>query len=247
MDIGEMLIDNLIKSYIPYIALFIIALFALIFIILFFKHIKFKGSNYKNASGNSFLKTMFNTGDYGEYLTYTELEKLEGYHKLMTNLYISKKDQTTTEIDLIMISETGIYVFESKNYSGWIFGDEKQKNWIQTLENRSNTKFFNPIWQNNGHINALKSVLELGDEDIFKSYIIFSERCILKKINVTSDNVKVLKRNNLIRELKKDISESKSIFDREKIDSIYNELSQYTLADDEVKKDHIDNIKAKHG
>lgn len=39
----------------------------------------------------------------------------------------------TYEIDLIMISETGIYVFESKNYSGWIFGDEKQRYWTQIL------------------------------------------------------------------------------------------------------------------
>lgn len=44
----------------------------------------------------------------------------------MTNLYLPKEDGSTTEIDLIMLSETGILVFESKNYSGWIFGDEKR-------------------------------------------------------------------------------------------------------------------------
>jgi hypothetical protein len=63
---------------------------------------------------------------------------------------LSKKDGSTTEIDLIMIDETGIYVFESKNYSGWIFGDEKRKNWVQTLENRQKNYFYNPIWQNGG-------------------------------------------------------------------------------------------------
>ncbi|NLK22184.1 MAG: NERD domain-containing protein [Epulopiscium sp.] len=26
-----------------------------------------------------------------------------------------------------------MYVFESKNYSGWIFGNEKDKNWTQML------------------------------------------------------------------------------------------------------------------
>jgi hypothetical protein len=54
----------------------------------------------------------------------------------MTNLYIPKKDGSTTEIDLIMLSQTGVYVFESKNYSGWIFGDEKSKNWMQTLQSK---------------------------------------------------------------------------------------------------------------
>lgn len=38
-----------------------------------------------------------------------------------------------------MISGTGIYVFESKNYSGWVFEDENQKNWAQTLENKRKT------------------------------------------------------------------------------------------------------------
>lgn len=59
----------------------------------------------------------------------------------MTNLYIPKRDGTITEIDLIMLSQTGIYVFESKNYSGWIFGDEKSKKWMQTLKNKQKTNF----------------------------------------------------------------------------------------------------------
>ncbi|TCT14547.1 nuclease-like protein [Natranaerovirga pectinivora] len=108
-------------------------------------HIKYKGSNYKVASGNSFFRTVFDKGNYGEFLIFSYLEKLEGEPKLMTNLYIPKENGSTTEIDLIMISETGIYVFESKNYSGWIFGDEMQKNWTQTLQNRQKNKFFNPI------------------------------------------------------------------------------------------------------
>jgi hypothetical protein len=69
------------------------------------------------------LSTIFNSGNYGEFLTFCCLEKLKGDHKLLTNVYLPKKDGSTTEIDLIMIDETGIYVFESKNYSGWIFGD----------------------------------------------------------------------------------------------------------------------------
>lgn len=44
-----------------------------------------------------------------------------------------KTNGETTEIDLILIHETGIYVIESKNYKGWIFESEEQKNWIQTL------------------------------------------------------------------------------------------------------------------
>ena len=100
------------------------------------KYIAYKRSDYRNASGNSFWAVVLNRGNYGEFLTFSYLEKLDGYHKLLTNLYIPKQDGSTTEIDLIMISETGIYVFESKNYSGWIFGDEKNIRELMTVNFR---------------------------------------------------------------------------------------------------------------
>ena len=209
------------------------------------RYIRYKGSAYKVASGNNFFKTVFDKGNYGEFLTFNKLEKLNGHHKLMTNLYIPKEDGATTEIDLIMISETGIYVFESKNYSGWIFGDEKQKNWTQTLQNKQKNKFFNPIWQNKGHIGALKSVVGIDDVDLYKSYIIFSERCTLKKVNVESKNVKVIKRDSLLKHIKKDFLESEKILSVEQIESIYEQLGKYCLADDKLKQAHIKEIKFK--
>ena len=208
-------------------------------------YIRYKCSEYKIASGNGFFKTVFDKGNYGEFITFNKLEKLKGHNKLMTNLYISKEDGSTTEVDLIMISETGIYVFESKNYSGWIFGDEMQKNWTQTLQNKKKNKFFNPIWQNKGHITALKFAVGIYDENLYKSYIIFSERCTLKKIKVSSKNVKVMKRSSLLKHIKKDLRNSEKILNIEQIDGIYEKLGKYCLADDKIKKAHIDEIKLK--
>lgn len=207
-------------------------------------YLKYRNSNYKLVSGNSFFKTIFDKGNYGEFLTFVKLEKLGNQNKLLTNLYIPRDDGTTTEVDLVMISPTGIYVFESKNYSGWIFGDEKNKNWTQTLENGQKNRFYNPIWQNKAHINALKAVLNLND-DAFKSYIIFSERCTLKKINVTSSNVKVIKRDQLIKTIKKDIKDSPELLTPEEVNQIYLSLQKYANVDEVVKQEHIDNIKSK--
>lgn len=207
-------------------------------------YLKYRNSNYKLVSGNSFFKTIFDKGNYGEFLTFTKLEKLSDQNKLLTNLYIPRDDGTTTEVDLVMISPTGIYVFESKNYSGWIFGDEKNKNWTQTLENGQKNRFYNPIWQNKAHINALKTVLNLND-DAFKSYIIFSERCTLKKINVTSPNVKVIKRDQLIRNVNKDIKDLPEIFTSDEVNKIYSSLQKYTNVDEDIKQAHIEAIKSK--
>lgn len=208
-------------------------------------YIRYKDSAYKIASGNSFFKTIINKGNYGEFLTFNKLENLNGHNKLMTNLYIPKADGTTTEIDLIMISETGIYVFESKNYSGWIFGGEKQRYWTQTLPNKQKNKFFNPIWQNKGHITALKSVVGIYIENLYKSYIIFSERCTLKKINVTSRNTNVIKRDCLSQQINRDLLESEKVLSVERIDNIYEKLKKYCLADKALKQAHINDIKFK--
>jgi hypothetical protein len=173
------------------------------------------------------------------------LEKLKGHYKLLTNLYLPKKDGSTTEVDIVMLSEYGCYVFESKNYSGWIFGDEKYKNWTQMLPNKQKEPFYNPVWQNKTHIHALKSVLELNDDHIFKSYIIFSERCTLKKLNITSSNVKVIKRNELIPSIKREINTQEKLLTNFQIENFYAKLIQYSHADEEMKKEHIQQIQMK--
>jgi hypothetical protein len=213
-------------------------------IIIFSRYIRYTDSTYKDVSGNSFLKTILDKGNYGEFLTFNKLEKLDGFNKLITNLYIPKENGSTTEIDLIMISETGIYVFESKNYSGWIFGDENNKNWTQTLQNRQKNKFYNPIWQNNGHINALNNVLDI--DVVYKSYIIFSERCKLMKVKVASDNVKVIKRDSLLEHIKTDLLVSKKILSIKQVIKIHEKLLKYSLVDYRIKQAHINEIKSKN-
>lgn len=214
-------------------------------IILSPRYYKYKNSSYGSASGNSFFQTAFNKGSYGEFLTYYFLEKMEGSHRLLTNLYIPKEDGSTTEIDLLMISQKGFFVFESKNYGGWIFGNEKSKNWTQTFPNKKKFHFYNPIWQNNAHINALRNLTKFENKDYYKSYIIFSERCTLKKITQQSKNVRVIKRNRLRRHVKSDLEGSSTRLSAEQIERMYKVLSKYTLTDNTIKQAHVAALKSK--
>ena len=200
---------------------------------------RYRRTAYHDASGNSVFDTLFDTGNFGEFLTYSCLENLGEEHKLLTNVYLPKGDGTTTEIDLIMISATGIYVFESKNYSGWIFGDENSRYWKQTFRGGRHFQFYNPIWQNRKHISVLKQHLGLGDE-VFRSYIVFSEHCVLKQMLVHSLEVKVISRNDLMDEIMEDMARLPEIFTPLEIEQLYTELSRYTLADDKMKQAHID-------
>lgn len=194
---------EIIKILLPSLKLPIAGFILIVAINLIPKYITFRKSEYKDMSGNSFIQTIFNKGNYGEFLTFSYLEKLPTYKKLLTNIYAPKANGTTTEIDLVMIHETGIYVFESKNYSGWIFGDEKSKMWTQTLQNKQKNRFLNPIWQNEGHIKGLINNLPEIDQSLYKSYIVFSERCTLKKVTVYSPKVKIIKRQDLIKTIEK--------------------------------------------
>ena len=200
---------------------------------------RYQRTAYNDASGKSVFDTLFDKGNYGEFLTYTCLENLGEQHKLLMNVYLPKGDGTTTEIDLIMISAPGIFVFESKNYSGWIFGNEEQEHWTQIFRGGRHFQFYNPIWQNKKHISVLKQHLGLGDE-VFRSYIVFSERCVLKKMSVYSPEVKVMNRDELACEIVEDMTQRPEIFTPLEIEQIYGELRRYTLADDETKQAHID-------
>lgn len=221
-----------------------IILFLMIFITYVIKKNKYDKSNYKKESGNKFLSVIMDKGKYGEYLSFNILEKINGASRILTNVYLPKGNGETTEIDLVYIHETGIYVLESKNYSGWIFGDEKSKNWMQTLKNGQKQKFYNPIWQNNTHIKYLMKVLKV-DDSFIKSIIVFSERCTIKKMEVYSNNIKVINRFQLRKTIENLIDNSPRVFEEGRIIELYYELKTYTQVSDEVKEIHIEQVKQK--
>lgn len=74
------------------------------------------------------------TGHYGEYLADYALDhgKIPGRGRSFTNLYVPYRGRTS-EVDVLFLHETGAYVIESKNYSGWIFGSAEQRQWTQCL------------------------------------------------------------------------------------------------------------------
>ena len=65
-----------------------------------------------------------------------------------------------TQIDHIVVSRYGVFVIETKNYTGWIFGDARSKQWTQTIYGHK-TRFQNPLRQNFKHTKAVESFLSL--------------------------------------------------------------------------------------
>ena len=220
-----------------------------IILIYYLKIKKYNKSSYYKITKASYFNIKFDKGKYGEYLIYKYLMGLEHQGaKYLFNIYVPKNDEETTEIDVLMISHKGLFVFESKNYSGWIFGSEFQKYWYQTLptgrRNRSHKeKFYNPIYQNNTHIKYLNSLI--GTNYPTYSIITFSERCTLRNIEVKTPNVYVINRYH-VRDLIALIYENKpDILTDQEITEIYNVLYPLTQVDENIKQKHIDNINNK--
>lgn len=114
----------------------------------------------------------------------------EFFVNLFIKLFLDKKkyhliksvtlptDDGTTQLDHIIVSRYGIFVLETKNYKGWIFGGEHQKQWTQQVYKVKN-KFQNPLYQNYKHTRVLEEHLGLPDKSI-KSVIAFVGDCSFK-------------------------------------------------------------------
>lgn len=209
------------------------------------KNRSFKRETYYKITGNSYLNTIRDLGKNGEYLTYKELKAYEDDGgRFLFNCYLPKADGTTTEIDVMLIHSTGIFVIESKNYSGWIFGSEKSKTWTQTLR-RGNGRiqkehFYNPIMQNNTHVKWLKKII--GNNVPIYSVIAFSKRCSLKDITVESPDIKVINRPYIHAAVKQMGNHSIQALSKMDIERIHEMLYPYTQTTEYEKLKHIANI-----
>jgi len=188
----------------------------------------------------------FDKGSQGEYLIWDSLQQLPGYKKFLLNCYLPKRNGESTEVDLILLHESGIYVFESKNYSGWIFGTETQQYWTQSLPGRygqaHKVKFFNPILQNQAHLKWLGEYLGI-DSHFFYSCIVFGDECTLKDITLTSGRHYVTNRSNLFAAISSHIQLSITKLSPEQIDSLYAKLFPLTQVDAEQRAQHIKEVK----
>lgn len=125
------------------------------------------------------------------------------------DLYLKKYYGKYSQIDLVVATKVGIFVFEVKEYSGWIFGTGYKPQWSQILNyGRDKYYFYNPILQNAKHIEDLKKQLKQFENIPFYSIIVFYGDCELKEINFVPQNTFVVKSKRVIEVVKKILSES---------------------------------------
>ena len=105
---------------------------------------------------------------------------------ILSNITLRLQDRSTTQIDHILISGKGVFVIETKHYTGWIFASANSKVWTQVIYKIKN-KFQNPLLQNYKHVKAVQGVLEFIEPKYIYNIVVFSGDAVFK--NIKPDNV----------------------------------------------------------
>ncbi len=230
-----------LKALIQFVCIAAVAAVALVYVIVqVLSRRAFNKSSYGCLTGNGYNKTKHDKGLWGEYTLCRTIESMVESPRLLMNVYVPRDDAMTSECDLVVVGASGIWVFENKNYSGWIFGNGKQKTWTQSLNKATKERFYNPCWQNQGHVRALASYLSLP-ETAFVSVVVFGEDCELKKI--TGCPCPVIKIDDVRGTMKRLIAERGRVLSEEQQRDAFARLGPLTHADDDVKAGHMEHVK----
>ncbi len=177
-------------------------------------------------------------GYIGEKKIQRKLKKLDpSQYIALHDIMISTSEGKTSQIDHIVLSPYGIFVIETKNYQGWIFGKDQQQYWTQTIYKRKE-KLFNPVWQNKGHIIALQDLLSDFPTVPYHSIIVFGNQANLK-VESTSP---VIYASQLISTIQK--YQDQTLQDQT-IHAIHQRILGSNQTDRKRRKEHVNSIHQK--
>ena len=171
----------------------------------------------------------------GEFWVKQELKKLPMDKYIVLNDIMVKQNNSTHQIDHLIISQFGIFVIEMKNYYGLILGEEHKDKWIQYL-GKKKSYFLNPIHQNYGHVKALEKLLNL-DNKYFIPIVCFSNQA---KLKIEAKSI-VVPLDYLVSTIK---SYQNIILDSN-LQEIYNRIIEVNIINKSERKNHVKNIRNK--
>ena len=189
------------------------------------------------------LSSPRNIGRFGEKRVARKLDWLPKEYITLNDILLPT-NYGTTQIDHVVVSPYGIFVIETKNYKGWIFGHENSEEWKQSLIGKKRFwgwsseqhKLWNPIRQNAAHARALKAILkELGDFAVIP-IVVFSNSAVLK---ITTPNYIVINWCNLRSAIK--LYKYRCISE-EDVQRIVSKISSANIITKGSRETHVNNI-----
>lgn len=181
----------------------------------------------------AYFKTPSGKGVWGEFQVRLVLGKNKQDKKYVINNLTIINDGKSSQIDHLLINKTGIFVIETKNYAGRIYGEENNREWTQVLKyGKVKNKFYNPIMQNKTHIYALSKVIDRND--CFVSIIVFPKAELMTKTTTTVGYI-----GNVRATIKK---QTKEILSAQEMNLIYTKLLDFKKNPPVSNKEHVAQI-----
>lgn len=172
-------------------------------------------------------------GKIGEKIVSNILQSLPDEYYLFNDVYL-KINNRSIQIDHVVISEYGIFVIETKNYKGWIFGSEDQEYWTKNMYGKK-YRFYNPIKQNKSHVKALQKILSIP-YDAFIPIVVF-----LNRVSLFCPTESVVIFDN---ELKETIyNHTNKILSFEDVKHLSDKLLNAVTINEDKETDHIQSVK----
>lgn len=174
-------------------------------------------------------------GERGEnYVAKILGDTIIGEQYVINDLLFQNEKGQSCQIDHIFINKSGIWVIETKNYAGTIYGQENQREWTQVLAyGNEKNKFYNPIKQNATHIYHLSNYLKV--KNVFINVVVFLSNADIT--NIVSDNVYSIYELPTIKNQTTNITLS-----IDKMEYFYNKLLELKNNATITKTEHIGNI-----
>ncbi|MDJ0779150.1 MAG: NERD domain-containing protein [Gammaproteobacteria bacterium] len=151
------------------------------------------------------------------------------------NLIIPAKNGTT-QIDHLLVSPYGLFIVETKNKKGWIFGSEDQPKWTQSIYGKKYS-FQNPLRQTYRQKKVLSEYLGI-DESKIRAVVFFVGDCKFK--TRLPENVIKSGLGRYIKQFKT------TIIDALEIDTITVRLQRHALESTLSNKDHVQSLRERH-
>lgn len=196
---------------------------------------RYKIDNVKNKDEYS------DSGKTGERILYNTLKNdlKVPEDQIFRNVYIPYDKNKTSEIDLLVVSKKGIFVFECKNYCGKIYGDAKYVKWIQYIGNEKH-EFYSPLFQNKAHAKRLNDFLNKNEIEIPIIPLVSAISRGKWKIRNLHDDDYVLGINCHLMDIYNELPDSDDM--SKNFNRIIKLIKPLERPDEEVRKKHIKQV-----
>lgn len=209
---------------------------------------QFSGSPKKEDKGffssllRAFSRSPEAIGERGEREVSYYLSDLPYQDYMVFNDLLLVNGNYTTQIDHLILSRFGIFVIETKNYHGKIYGNDNMEYWKQYLPavgyrrtgRTQEHQLRNPVWQNEGHIKTLRRLVFGNDVPIIGILVFPSSADLCGTVNYP-----VLRMRNVARFI---LSCRNDVLTAEQVKDFCSRILEVTSTSGEDRAVHLDNV-----